>query len=228
LVRLLRVKERIDDPSLAQRIRSILIPHEFTRLDDIVEVIFSTAEDARADQPEPGEAPGTEADAQAAAPLPASVNQNCVKRVESHLHVDLARRSRTVYIDESKGCSVVCLVSKEHLRVPPFFWFGFHPYHRATLEEAREAYIALGCASEFTLLLIPYRTFAPWLEGMNVTDNPGRSFRHVQISRRNDRLELHQKDGQAPIDVTSYLVPESEVPAASFGAKIPARNAALS
>lgn len=46
LLRLMFVKERVDDPQTIRRICDILKPREFTRLDEIVEVIFSTAEEA--------------------------------------------------------------------------------------------------------------------------------------------------------------------------------------
>lgn len=47
LLRLVQLKESVDDPQIIQRICEILIPKEFTRLDHIVDIVFFTAEDAK-------------------------------------------------------------------------------------------------------------------------------------------------------------------------------------
>ena len=47
LLRLLDVKEELEDPTIVKRIHEILIPREFTKLDEIIELLFSTASDLR-------------------------------------------------------------------------------------------------------------------------------------------------------------------------------------
>jgi hypothetical protein len=44
LLRLMVVKEHVDDPATIRRIGDILKPREFTRLDEIVDIVFSAAE----------------------------------------------------------------------------------------------------------------------------------------------------------------------------------------
>ena len=50
LLRLMKIKEEVEDPLIVQRIHSILIPREFTRLDEIADVLFSAAEDIKQDE----------------------------------------------------------------------------------------------------------------------------------------------------------------------------------
>jgi hypothetical protein len=47
LLRLMSTKEEVEDPQIIQRIHSILIPREFTRLDEIADILFSAAEDIK-------------------------------------------------------------------------------------------------------------------------------------------------------------------------------------
>jgi len=47
LLRLMHLRASMDDPAIVRRICAILIPREFTRLDEIVDVIFSAAEEVR-------------------------------------------------------------------------------------------------------------------------------------------------------------------------------------
>ena len=47
LLRLLSVKEDLENPNIVRQIQDILIPREFTKLDDVIEFLFSTAADLR-------------------------------------------------------------------------------------------------------------------------------------------------------------------------------------
>jgi len=49
LLRMLKLKEEVEDPSLLKRIHNILIPHEFTRLDPIIEIAFAAVADVNFD-----------------------------------------------------------------------------------------------------------------------------------------------------------------------------------
>ena len=41
LIRLMRIKEEVEDPLIIQRIHSILVPREFTMVYEIAEILFS-------------------------------------------------------------------------------------------------------------------------------------------------------------------------------------------
>ncbi len=47
LLRLMNVKEELEDPAIVTRIHDVLIPREFTKLDQIVDLLFTTAADLR-------------------------------------------------------------------------------------------------------------------------------------------------------------------------------------
>ena len=49
LSRLMSLKEEFENPEIIKRISSILIPREFTKLDEIINLVFSTAEDVKDD-----------------------------------------------------------------------------------------------------------------------------------------------------------------------------------
>jgi hypothetical protein len=52
LLRLLGIREDIEDPGTGLRIRSILVPREYTRVDEIIDVAFSAAEELIQEQTE--------------------------------------------------------------------------------------------------------------------------------------------------------------------------------
>ena len=115
LLRLMRIKEEVEDPLIVQRIHSILIPREFTRLDAIADVLFSVAEEIKHDetpvevQDEPGDTSSDEPKV-----TPVAFHEACVERVQAKLGVSLVKRSRAGYSSPDKSVALNCSVSKEH------------------------------------------------------------------------------------------------------------------
>ena len=56
LLRLLKVKEELEDPVTIDRIRDILASHEFTRVDGIIDLVFTAAKEIKEEDIEPEEA----------------------------------------------------------------------------------------------------------------------------------------------------------------------------
>ncbi len=50
LLRLLSIKKEVEDPGIERRIRDILVPREYTRVDEIIELVFSTTEEIRQEE----------------------------------------------------------------------------------------------------------------------------------------------------------------------------------
>ncbi len=224
LLRLLRLKEATEDPRIHQQIRSVLVPREFTKLDGIIDLVFAAAEDVQGETAEelgpesgetlePAKAPSPAAAGRGGrAPkfTPVAFHDACAARIERHLGRPLVKRSRATFASPDGRLMLVCAVSREHAGqghgATASYWFAFHPHQRDALASAAEAYVAFGCGSERTLLLIPFGEFAAWLDGLWTTDSEDRFYWHVRISRERDRLVLDRKRGFEPVDVTRYLL----------------------
>ena len=204
----MRTKEEVEDPLIVQRIHSILIPREFTRLDAIADVLFSAAEDIKQDESAlevEGEAGDTTSD-EAKVP-PVAFHEACVQRIQGKLGVSLIKRSRAGYSSPDKTVALNCSVSKEHNPdTHPNYWFAFHPHQQEFLRQHPKAYVAFGCGTSTRLLLIPYVDFEAWLQDMWTTSNEDRIYWHVVIYREGDGYTLRRKKGAKPIDVTPYLL----------------------
>jgi hypothetical protein len=207
LLRLMELKEAVEDPVIIRRIHDILIPREFTRLDEIVDILFSTAEDIKQEEEVPeavDEAPTVERKPKF---TPVAFHDACVDRIEERLGRVLLKRTRATFSSADNSLALVCMVSKEHTpSTQTYYWFAFHPHQKEFLESAQEAYVALGCGSPGVTLLIPFAEFGPWLPGMNVTQAEDRSYWHVTVYRENGSFILHRKSGQPHIDLTRYLL----------------------
>jgi hypothetical protein len=214
LLRLLTVKEELEDPKIQRRIHAVLQPREFTRLDEIVDLLFSTAEDIKQEHGVGGADSITVNDqdhegTQRPKFTPVAFHEACVRRLEGIFKSALVKRSRASFAAPDQALRVICTISREHIRSGvPSYWFAFHPHQREYLEDAEKAYVAFGCGSEEQLLLIPFKDFSTWLEGMNETTNEQRSYKHVSIARAQDHFELVRRQGYPRIDLTRYRVSE--------------------
>ena len=209
LLRLMRIKEELEDPLIVQRIHSILIPREFTRLDAIADVLFSAAEEIKQDET-PIEVQEQSEDAKFDEPkaIPVAFHEACVKRVQANLGVSLIKRSRAGYSSPDHTVALNCSVSKEHSPdAHPNYWFAFHPHQQEFLKKHGRSFVAFGCGTSNRLILVPYLEFEPWLQNTWTTTNEERMYWHVVIHREGERYTLRRKKGTVPIDLTPYLLP---------------------
>lgn len=208
LTRLMKIMEDVDDPAIVQRIHSILVPHEFTRLDAIADVLFSTTEEVKQDEtPIEIKQSSEEPKVEGIKTSPVPFHEACVKRIQHQLKVSLVKRSRSGYSTPDDAIALNCSVSKEHNPDSnPNYWFAFHPHQQTFLEKHASAYVAFGCGSSERLVLVPYEKFKPWLQNTWVTENGERTYWHVVIYRDDKSYALRLKKGSKAIDLTPYVV----------------------
>lgn len=211
LLRLLALKEEVEDPRIIEKICAVLIPREYTRVDSIIDIVFSTAEDVRQEEEvvEPEEHPRDEKhDVEGPQRLaPVDFHEACIRRIEKHLGQSLVKHSRTSYSSPDGTVALTCAVSKEYERHgQQSYWFAFHPHQKEHLESTQQASVSFGCGSDQTVVLIPYSDFSSWLDGMNITSGEDRFYWHVRMSRDGEQLFLHMRGGAEQINLTRYLL----------------------
>jgi hypothetical protein len=130
LCRLMHVKESLEDPDSVQKVRDILIPREFTRLDAIVDLVFSTAQDIES----PEAADDGDVDGGSRRLSPVNFHRACISRVERHLGRTLPKRSRSTFSSSDGALVVICAVSKEHEQGGnAAYWFAALPPEKLTI-----------------------------------------------------------------------------------------------
>jgi hypothetical protein len=212
LFRLLRSKEAVDDPQVIERICSILVPREYTRLDDIIDIVFFATEEAKQEESlneEATDASNTEASSGGKKPAPpVAFHDACIERFSRELDVTLVKRTRTSYTTPDGDVAVVCSVSKAHERQNHiFYWFAFHPYQGDFLENSNKSFLVLGCGSKDNVLSIPYSEFKTWLSDLWTTEQDARMYWHIRIQKERGKFYLDRRKGIGRLDVSRYLLP---------------------
>lgn len=212
LVRLVRLKETVDDPAILMKISGILTPQEFTKVDGIIDLVFATAEDVKpeADTAASGADGDPNGKASGGATSPSAFHDACIAATVRLLGTPLLRESRTFYTSPDKAIGVICLLSKTHSsKSAPRYWFGLDPKHKLLLDNVERGTLVLGCGSPDRMLVIPWKEFDPWIDGMGKTETDDRFYWHVSIDAT--KLELLRRKGQPKISLRKYLVENTKV-----------------
>jgi hypothetical protein len=204
LYRLVQTKEDADSSITIEKIRSLLVPQELTRLDFIVDLLATTADDIKSDFEEEEKVERTGGKKF----TPSAFNAEVADRVAQHLQLDLKKKSRSLFTSLDNGTGIICPVSKAYPSTgKTFYWYAFHPHQKDILEKYGTAYVAFGCGGPETILLIPFEWIVQRLPDMNMTENDIRSYWHIQFYKTAEgKMFTNFRSGTKVHDVSSYLI----------------------
>lgn len=216
LLSLARLKQEADDPDTVRKIRALLTPFDYTRLDEIIDVMFSTAKDVSGGDEVAAEHASI-ADDESGTPLVPSVDREAVSAKREELIRGLSnkygktliKKSRATYWTSTHDFRVVCSVSKAYTRKSIYrYWYAFHPQWGEFLSGCADAYMAWGCLDRNFAFVLPYTELQPLLTKMATTVRPnGAMYWHVKIVEKSpDNFSLKLTDG-GDIALAEWLLP---------------------
>lgn len=207
LLRLMHLKEGLDDPSIMEKIRRVLTPQEFTKVDGIIDLVFSTAEEVKKEDPLTEDVIEDDDGERKPKFIPSNFRDACAERVQKHLGQPLVKRSYASYSSPDESLKVVCINSREYKKTKTSgYWFAFHPHQRDLLSEGPRSFLALGCGSPDTVLLIPGEQFLQWLDRLHITELDNRYYWHIRVNQDKDGFLLRVKKGEDTVRLNQYLI----------------------
>jgi len=205
LLRLMHLKEELDDPQMMEKIRKVLTPQEFTKVDGIIDLVFSTAEDVKKE--EDSELADDDDERRKPKFTPINFRDACAERVQKRLGQPLVKRSSAVYSSPDDNLAVICINSREYKKAKGSgYWFAFHPHQRDLLQNHKQAFVALGCGSVDSILLIPGTSFVTWLTRFHITELENRFYWHIRVEKNREGYRMLVKKGEQPINLDEFLL----------------------
>ncbi len=136
---------------------------------------------------------------------PAAFHNECIRRAQDHLHVQLSKLSQTKYESGDGQVRVICAVSIEHRETTgtPYYWFGFHQRQLDFLTAAGKSFLCLGCGSPSHTLVVPLELIRANLGSFSLSR---RHYWHIVIQRQEVRFILRFTGGVDGPDLTDYNV----------------------
>lgn len=205
LLRLVTVKEDLETPQTVQKIRQILRPKEYTKVDEIIDLVFSAAKDVKEEEKIQEELEPAEEGEKKFTPV--NFREACITRLQPQLKTVLIKRTAAFFSSSDEQVGVICLNSRKHEQgTHSKYWFAFHPHQKEAIAKYPHGYVAFGCGSADLIVLIPAKEFVIWLERFWITELEDHFYWHVRIVGDKTKLTMDTKAGFGPIDVTQYLV----------------------
>jgi len=196
LIKLVQIKEKSDSASTVTQIRQLLQPFEYTKIDKIIDVMFTATLDVENQQEfetndvgistAPKETP--EEEREASRQVRTDLEELNAKRqlaVSSFANVKdeaLIKRSTTLFSSPDKKMRVCCAVSKKYSSDYQPYWYAFHPAWNDFLAEGEDSYFILSCMDRDEAFAIPYSWLKENTMNLNQTDRGDRSYWHVPIT----------------------------------------------
>lgn len=127
-------------------------------------------------------------------------HSDCVNLVGDVLENNFEKSTKTSYKSSDKKIHLICLASREYeeqdLDEGVMFWFTLRPSQLDFLNEVgRTGYLALGCGSADSFLLIPAEELKPYLNLLNQNEKNGDQYYHLKLIMADDEVWLIPKRG---------------------------------
>jgi hypothetical protein len=193
LLKLVQLKEHSDDPETGRKIRSLLAPMEYTRLDNMVDVMFTTAKDVETALSETG---ADKDDTDESAPEISTKSGweftdfavldqkrgQIVNAVGDKIGSTLIKKSRALFWDSTHEKRVACTVSKRYIkRASNPYWYAYHPAWDDFLGEGKESFFVLGCMDLSFAFAIPLKVLRENLNALHTTTTERSTYWHIHL-----------------------------------------------
>lgn len=221
LTKLVQLKEDADGPETGRKIRSLLTPMEYTRLDQMIDVMFTTAKDVEgAAEAEAGKnegPPDSESigDRVKAArrftdrALLQAKREQMVAALARQQGTNLIRKSRALYWDPSHSVRAAFTVSKRYTEkyVAPY-WYAYHPDWNTFLGEGKSGFFVLGCMDLDKAFAIPLDVMRGTLDAMHTTElEDGSRYWHIYLNQaKSGEVVLSLPKRKATLGLSQYAL----------------------
>lgn len=208
LGKLVTVKESTELAS-AVKIHELLVPFEYTRLDKIIDIAFTVAEEVSeaAEEVAPVE---SDIDSPKQRHTPGEVIERLRSEIVAALsskYLPLVKKSRALYWSVDKSFRAAVTISKIYENGG--FWYAHHPQWDAFLAEASNGLLVLGCVGRDEAYAIPHAWIHGKLGNLYVTERNDSKYWHLVLQPDPDgHLLLRLRDGRTEsLDAFKFLLP---------------------
>jgi len=223
LNKLVLLKEGTEEAETLTKIRSILTPFEYTRLDNLVDVIFTATKDVEssikleandiADIENTEELPSRKYKFDC---TPTEVIQHKREQIlvafKHTFGKSLIKKSKAMYWDVDKETRICCTISKRHNRSgTTLYWYAFHPQWNEFLQEAKNSYCIYGCVDQNQGFAIPLDIIQAHINELYISrKESGGMYWHIELIEENNKMYWLIRKTNTKIDLTPYALPLTE------------------
>lgn len=198
LLNLVAIKEAADQEDTLRKIRNVLRPFEYTRLDNIIDVLFSTTRDVEA-AAEADLAASAEANGEAAAtreydrtPVEdiAEKKASIISALGFREETKLITHKRSMFWNSGHDVRAVCTISKRYDRSVAY-WYAYHPAWDDFLSDAVKSFFVMGCMDKNEAYAVPHSKIREFLPSLHLSEGrDGKRYWHLHLQESGDAVTL--------------------------------------
>ncbi|WP_211655323.1 hypothetical protein [Planococcus alpniumensis] len=205
LIKLMKLKEQLNTRQTFNQINELLKPLEYTRVDNLIDIVFNASEDINSNDENTINKDSSEDNL--TKENRASYHDLCIARLEEKYSTNFLKQGKSFYIDNTNSQHFVCIVSKEYPKKDSIrYWYAIHPRHIEFLNQSTASNIAFGCGSEKKIIIIPTEIFINHIDEFRITtkDN-GNFYWHIDIIEKDKEYFLLLSNSKNQVNVTKYF-----------------------
>lgn len=214
LIKLMEVNLSTLSNEVTEKIHTILRPFEYTRIDKIVDVVFTTAEDKENEIEELEdvdiEESTDEVNSQVRTPKEILMQKksDCIRRVSEKYHRPIQKKKHSMYADATDEIRVIASISKRYEKSETFYWYAYHDEpQRKFLSGAKTGLMIFGLTDQDIAFAVPYELLEQnWNNLYETTKKNGQVYKHIYIYLTNGKFYLRIREKGTEIDLSEYFI----------------------
>ena len=218
LIKLVQLKEESESVETGKKIRSLLTPMEYTRLDQMIDVMFTTttdiasaaetelqgndeAIDGQTEQPVAAEGSGWQFTPRA---LLQAKRDEIFDALSARERTKLIAKSLATYWSPDHKIRAVCTISKRYSDRGHPYWYAYHPRWQEFLAEGTRSFVVFACMDKDAAYAVPAQLMHECLSSLRTTDG---KYWHVDLSDSEDgHMEMSLTKTKKVLPLAPYFL----------------------
>jgi hypothetical protein len=214
LIKLMEVNLSTLSNEVTEKIHTILRPFEYTRIDKIVDVVFTAAEDKENEiaQLEIADISDSEHSETSQERTPTEVllqkKVECIRKISEKFDRPIQKKKHSMYADASEEIRVIASISKRYIKSETFYWYAYHDEpQRKFLAAAKIGLIVFGLSDQDVAFAVPFELLEKnWQNLYETTKKNGQVYKHIYIYLTEGKFYLRVREKGTEIDLSQYQI----------------------
>lgn len=207
LIKLVSLKEETESNTV-ERIRELLKPFEYTRVDKIIDIAFTAAQEYGESNTELPENHIEHDENRKTITTKSEIRDRIIKEISSLNKIELIKKSAATYwsADQSHSIRAACTISKRY-DGSDSYWYAYHPSWDKFLSDAKIGYYTLGCIDKRSAFVIPVKWIKDRLPELHVTEKEnGDMHWHIFLSEKDGKLFFKAYKSGKLYDISEFKI----------------------
>jgi hypothetical protein len=219
LVKMMLIKNEATTYGLVDKIRRVLLPIEFTRVDNIIDLVFEVQKekdfvaavdleigDGTTDVPDDDSKTALKTDIAVINKMRSQIATTFFKNLGISNFAQ--QKKKALFSGLEVSVNICVAVSRNYFLDAKSYWYALHPDWLKHIDSAENGFFILGCTDRTEAFALPNDFVKGHLEDFYTTNDSNRFYYHINLLKIDGKLALQfpLKKTFAPVDNFAFLI----------------------